>query len=177
MLGGNHWFSPLSRIRVSLVVGVVKQKTFNIPLFPGYLLLVGGHPNHPFRVGSMLSIFDLLDGMDPLPCQYHDIRIHQSVNIGTVVKSKPLIFAGRNDGDDFAEEILWTFHRDVFNDVCQDMIIYPSSVYFAISLGDRLLVALKGLSKMVFVTPPDYPGLRCVMRYLHEFVLFIILPE
>ena len=52
---------------MSLVVGVVKQKTFNIPLFPGYLLLVGGHPNHPFRVGSMLSIFDLLDGVDPLP--------------------------------------------------------------------------------------------------------------
>ena len=78
MLGGNHWFSPLSRIRVSLVVGVVKQKTFNIPLFPGYLLLVGGHPNHPFRVGSMLSIFDLLDGSElevRLTCELSSVPV------------------------------------------------------------------------------------------------------
>ena len=174
IVDGTHRFKKLLRTRVSIFIicchkedRVILSEVYYLGsvlfFLSGYLLLVGGYPNHPIRIGQRLSIFDLLhDGLSSPYC-FNDSRISQSSTIGGIVHSKPLMFAGPNNGGGLLEEILWTFHRGEFRSVCQDIPIYPSSLYFAVSLGDRLLVGIKGISKMIFVAPPDHPGFRCVM--------------
>ncbi len=73
---------------------------------------------------------------------------------------KPLIFGGNNHGG-LLPDILWSYHRNEFRPLCRDMS--ASCLKFAISFGDRLLVAVEGNTRGIFVKPHPEPGFRYVI--------------